>query len=120
MHPMQEAAKKMADRITEEGKGSWSAPHALWPFIDQLRQRGLSIESACWLIRNWLGAGWVPPSVVADDADKQIAAMQEEMQGFKKTMADMQQWYSKLDDFLKIRDQEKIENKTPVISRVDI
>lgn len=109
---MQEAARKLADNITEikDEKGnvtSWRAPHEIWPFIEQLQHKGMALNTAAWLVRNWLSAGWVPPSVVASEQQKEIQEMREEMTSFKKTMADMQEWYGKLDDFLKERDKLK-------------
>lgn len=112
MNKMQEAAIKLSKDIAEikNSRGeitNWTAPHELWPFIEQLQSKGLALTSACWLVRNWICAGWVPPSIVAQESEKEISILREEMSAFKKTMVDMQEWYSKLDDFLKVRDKPK-------------
>jgi hypothetical protein len=88
---------------------SWSATHTIWPFIEQLENKGMRRDAACWLVRNWLNAGWILPSVIAQELHNENKTIQEEMAEFKKTMANMQEWYDKLDDFLKER--EKLKNE---------
>lgn len=110
MKKLQDAAAKLAEGIRENknAKGeieSWSAPHVIWPFIEQLENKGMRRDAACWLIRNWLNAGWIPPSVITQELHSENKSVQEEMVEFKKTMANMQEWYSKLDDFLKEREK---------------
>lgn len=110
MNVLQAAAKKLTEDIKEvkNAKGeieSWSAPHSVWPFIEQLQNKGMSLSNACWLVRNWLSAGWIPPSVVTQELHNENKTIREEMAEFKKTMADMQEWYGKLDDFLKEREK---------------
>lgn len=96
MHEMQKMAEELAERVTDK-----TAPHEMWPWIDSLRQNGVSNDNAKRMIRVMLGAGWIPPSIVAEYKEVELEKMREEMVRMKKITDDMQEWYSKLDEFMK-------------------
>jgi hypothetical protein len=108
MNNLQKKAIELAKDVKDLENNKVSAPHVLWCWINQLQSFGLSTTTAAWVVRSWLSSGWVPPSVIAAEQQAEIDVVKEDMATFKKTMADMQHWYGKLDDFLK--EKEKVRH----------
>ena len=106
-------ANDIKETKKEDGSTTWSCPHEIWPWVDQLRIHGVAMSTACWLLRNWLSAGWAPPSVIADIQLNEFKELKEEMASLKQNMNQIQEWYSKLDEFLKAKANNEIQVKKP-------